>query len=123
MKGLNCARKLRLKRKTHFKKTYSPFKITSHIQNGMVIQHKTISARQPNSGARNCVKVQLKNRKFKRAYIPFCGGKSFIKPHDQVTIQSIGGGNKRAKGDLFGLNSQVIKVNGVSLKEKFLRKK
>jgi ribosomal protein S12 len=40
-----------------------------------------------------------------------------------VTIQSIGGAKGRAKGDLSGLNYKVIKVNNVSLREKFLRKK
>jgi small subunit ribosomal protein S12 len=118
----NSSRKIRLYRKTHKAKKKSPFLKINHIQNAMVVDHTQIHARQPNSGDRKVLKVQLvqsKAKKLKKVYIPYCGGKEFIKVHDVVTIQSIGGGSYRAKGDLHGLNFQVIKVNGVSLKAKF----
>jgi small subunit ribosomal protein S12 len=83
-----------------------------------------IEAKQPNSARRKCVRVQLcKHKQKKLVYVPFCGGRTFLKIHDTVTIQSIGGSSGRAKGDLYGLNYKVIKVNGTCLKQKFLRKK
>lgn len=122
----NSALKIRRYRKKHKAKKKSPFLRINHIQNAMVVEHSKISARQPNSGNRYLVKAQLvqsKTKKLRKIYIPYCGGKEFVKVHDVVTVQSIGGGSYRAKGDMHGLNLKVIKVNGVSLKEKFLGKK
>lgn len=97
----------------------------SHIQNAIVVDFWQFEARQPNSGKRQCVKVQLMQAKDKKrhlAFIPNCGCKQFIKVHDIVTVQSIGGSLYGAKGDMSQLCYKVIKVNGVSLREKFLGK-
>ena len=114
-KGINCALKL-MKIRKRYKKTYhSPFHKVPHIQNALVLQTRKIGAKQPNSGQRKCVKVQLSNQKKKLSFVPYCGGIEFIKIHDIVTIQSIGGSKCRAKGDMFGLNTKVIKVNDIPL--------
>jgi small subunit ribosomal protein S12 len=113
-------------RRKHLKIKRSPFLNQSHILNAMVVDFCTVEARQPNSAQRKCIKVQIlqsKDKRKKTVFVPGCGGIDFIKVHDIVTIQSIGGGSYRAKGDLHGLNYQVIKVNNVSLKEKLLGKK
>ena len=103
--GINCALKLRKIRKKYLKKKTSPFKKYSHIQNGMVVDVGSITARQPNSGKRNYVRVLLnQSKKKKTCYVPFCGGSSFVKVHDMVTVQSIGGSKGRAKGDMWGFN-------------------
>ena len=124
MKGLNCALKLRKNRKIYKKVKKSPFLTNSHIQDALVLETREVEARQPNSAKRKCVKVELKQSKKKKlVFVPYCGGRTFVRIHDTVTIQSIGGSRGRAKGDLWGLSYKVIKVNGVCLKEKFLRKK
>jgi len=120
----NNARKF-LKKRKKFKKIYtSPFTRTQHIQNALVLEHRTIEPKQPSSGKRKVLKVQLvKSKKTKLVYVPYCGGREFIKLHDVVTVQSIGGRKGGPMGDLSGLNMRVIKVNGTCLKQKFLGRK
>ena len=122
--GLNCALKLAKKRKTYKKIKTGPFKLRPHIANAIVLDNVDVEAKQPNSALRKCVKVEIiKTKQKKLVFVPLCGSRSFIKIHDVVTIQSMGGSKSRAKGDLTGMNYKVIKINNVSLKEKYLRKK
>ena len=122
--GSNCALKLLKNRKKYLKTKKGPFKTRPHIAKAIVLDHVEVEAKQPNSALRKCIKTEVIKTKEKRlAFIPRCGSKAFIKVHDIVTLQSMGGSKSRAKGDLTGMNYQVIKVNNVSLKQKFLRKK
>lgn len=83
---------------------------------GIVLDKKGITARQPNSGIRKCVRVQLiKNGKELTAFAPKDKAIKFIDAHDQVTIEGIGGRKGGAIGDLWGVRYKVIKVNGQSL--------
>lgn len=83
---------------------------------GIVIEKVQIEAKQPNSAMRKCCRVQLvKNGKQVTAFMPGDGAQKLIDEHDEVMIETIGGGGGKAKGDLSGVRWQVIKVNGQSL--------
>ncbi len=83
---------------------------------GIVIEKRGVTARQPNSGIRKCVRVQLiKNGKQLTALAPRDGAIQYIDEHDEVTVEGIGGRQKGAMGDLWGVKYRVIKVNNQSL--------
>ena len=85
---------------------------------GIVLEKVGIEARQPNSGIRKCVKVQLiKNGKVVTAFAPKDGAIKYIDEHDEVIIEGIGGRLGRSMGDLPGVRYKVIKVNDISLEE------
>ncbi len=84
---------------------------------GIVIEKVGLEARQPHSGLRKCVKVQLaKTGEQVIAFAPGDGALNYIEVHDEVIIAGIGGSRARSYGDIPGVRFQVIKVNGVSLK-------
>ena len=71
---------------------------------GIVLEKVGIEARQPNSGIRKCVKVQLiKNGKVVTAFAPKDGAIKYIDEHDEVIIEGIGGRLGRSMGDLPGV--------------------
>ena len=77
-----------------------------------------IEAKQPNSGIRKCVKIQLiKNGRQLSAFAPGDGAINYIDEHDEVMVEGIGGRMGRSKGDIPGVRFKVIKVNGISLDE------
>ena len=83
---------------------------------GIVIEKRGVTARQPNSGIRKCVRVQLiKNGKQLTALAPFDGAIKYIDEHDEVLVEGIGGSKHGAKGDLWGVKYKVIKVNNQCL--------
>ena len=83
---------------------------------GIVIEKRGVTARQPNSGIRKCVRVQLiKSGKQLTALAPGDGAIKYIDEHDEVLVEGIGGSKKGAKGDLWGVKYKVIKVNNQSL--------
>lgn len=83
---------------------------------GIVLDKKGITARQPNSGIRKCVRVQLiKSGKELTAFAPKDKAIKFIDAHDQVTVEGIGGRKGGPIGDLWGVRYKVVKVNGQSL--------
>lgn len=85
---------------------------------GIVVEKVGIEAKQPNSGIRKCVKIQLiKNGRQLTAFAPGDGAINFIDEHDEVVVEGIGGRMGRSKGDIPGVRYKVIKVNNVSLKE------
>jgi small subunit ribosomal protein S12 len=90
---------------------------------GIVLEKVQIEAKQPNSGLRKCVKVQLvKNGKQITAFCPRDGAVKMIDEHDEVMVECIGGKMGKTKGDLSGIRWQVIKVNDQSL-DALLKKK
>lgn len=127
-KGLMAGKKLKKRRRTsrwmsakYIKKTLNlkiksdPLK-GSHQAKGIVLEKIQVEAKQPNSGMRKAVKVQLiKNGKQITAFLPGDKATSFVAEHDEVLIECIGGKKGRAKGDLPGVRWQVIKVNDQSL--------
>ena len=85
---------------------------------GIVVEKVGVEAKQPNSGIRKCVRVQLiKNGRQVTALAPGNLAISFIDEHDEVVIEGVGGRMGRSYGDLSGVRSRVAKVNNVSLKE------
>ncbi len=85
---------------------------------GIVLEKVGIEAKQPNSGIRKAVKLQLiKNGKQLTAFAPGDGAINFIDEHDEVVIERIGGRMGGSMGDIPGVRFKVIGVNGVSLNE------
>ena len=85
---------------------------------GIVIEKRGVTAKQPNSGIRKCVRVQLiKNGRQLTALAPFDGAIKFIDEHDEVVVEGIGGAMHGPKGDLWGVKYRVIKVNNQSLEQ------
>ncbi|MFH1257160.1 MAG: 30S ribosomal protein S12 [Candidatus Diapherotrites archaeon] len=83
---------------------------------GIVIEKRGVTAKQPNSGIRKCVRVQLiKNGKQLTALAPYDGAIKFIEEHDEVVVEGIGGAQGGPKGDLWGVKYRVTHVNGQSL--------
>ena len=85
---------------------------------GIVVEKVGVEAKQPNSGIRKCVRVQLiKNGRQVTALAPGNLAISFIDEHDEVVIEGVGGRMGRSYGDLSGVRYRVAKVNNVSLRE------
>lgn len=83
---------------------------------GIVIEKRGVTAKQPNSGIRKCVRVQLtKNGKQLTALAPYDGAIKHIDEHDEVLVEGIGGAKGGPKGDLWGVKYKVTHVNGQSL--------
>ena len=90
---------------------------------GLVLSKVEIEAKQPNSGKRKCVKIQLKkNGKKLTVFCPNDGLIKKIEEHDSVLIEGIGGMKGGSFGDLPGIKYKVIKINDISTK-KILKKK
>ncbi|HEX59008.1 MAG TPA: 30S ribosomal protein S12 [Methanomicrobia archaeon] len=90
----------------------------AHMARGIVLEKVGIEAKQPCSGIRKCVRVQLiKNGKQITAFCPGDGAIKFIDEHDEVLVEGIGGRKGRSMGDIPGVRYKVIAVNDVSLKE------
>ena len=88
------------------------------IKKGIVVEKVGVEAKQPNSGIRKCVRVQLiKNGRQVTALAPGNLAISFIDEHDEVVIEGVGGRMGRSYGDLSGVRYRVAKVNNVSLRE------
>ena len=126
--GLNTAKSLKkrrnvgrwhdkwfVKRVLDLKKKADPLEGASQAR-GIVLEKRGVEARQPNSGIRKCVRVQLnKNGKQLTALAPRDHAIQFIDEHDEVIVEGLGGRKKGAKGDLWGVKYKVIKVNDQSL--------
>ncbi|MEK6835268.1 MAG: 30S ribosomal protein S12 [Nanoarchaeota archaeon] len=127
-KGLGSGRKLRVRRKKSrwqdywylrrmlkLKEKSDPLKAASQAK-AIVLEKTQREAKQPNSAMRKCVVTQLiKNGRKVTAFVPGYNAIKFINEHDEVVIESIGGKQGRAKGDIPGIRWQVIKINDQSL--------
>ncbi|RME60188.1 MAG: 30S ribosomal protein S12 [Candidatus Dadabacteria bacterium] len=86
------------------------------MASGIVIGKRMVTARQPNSGLRKCVRVQLKKNGVQiTAFAPKDSAIKYIDDHDTVVVSGIGGAKKGPKGDLWGVRYKVEKVNKISL--------
>ncbi len=126
--GLNAGNKLSKRRavslwknKYYVRKTLNlkvksdPLEGSSQAK-GLVLEKLQVEAKQPNSGMRKSVRVQLiKNGKQVSAFLPGDGATKLVDEHDEVIIECIGGPMGKSKGDLPGIRWQVIKVNDQSL--------
>lgn len=128
--GINAGKKLRkrrhkfrwndkafVRRVLELKKRSDPLEGASQAR-GIVLEKTQLEAKQPNSGMRKCVKVQLiKNGRQVTAFCPGDGATKLIDEHDEVVVECIGGNMGRSKGDIPGVRWQVMKVNDQSLKD------
>ena len=126
--GLGAGKKLKKRRKVslwkkpsyvrrvlNLKEKSDPLR-GSYQAKGIVLEKRQLEAKQPNSGMRKCVLVQLvKNGKQITAFAPREGAIKKIDEHDEVIIECIGGTRGRSKGDMPGVRWQVVKVNDQSL--------
>jgi small subunit ribosomal protein S12 len=97
------------------KQKYDPVG-TVPMANALVLQKFAVQQKQPHSGQIKCVRVQLiKNGKTVGAYVPGDGTINFIEPHDEVTIQGLGGSQRGQMGCIPGMKYRVISINGVDL--------
>lgn len=127
-KGLYAALKL-IKKRKHFRRFRKAMKSKLYDDRlradplegapqarGIVLEKVGIEAKQPNSGIRKCVRVQLiKNGKQITVFAPRDKAIQQIDEHDEVIVEGIGGAMGRAKGDIPGVRWAVVQVNGVSL--------
>ncbi len=127
-KGINAGKKLTQRRATfrwnsqkyvrrvlELKKKSDPLAGAAQGK-GIVLEKIQLEAKQPNSGMRRCVRVQLmKNGRQVTAFCPRDGASKMIDEHDEVVIECIGGNKGRSKGDIPGVRWSVIKVNDQSL--------
>ncbi|MBE0519377.1 MAG: 30S ribosomal protein S12 [Thermoplasmata archaeon] len=105
------------RRKLHLKEKSDPLEGSAQAK-GVVLEKVGIEAKQPNSGIRKCVKIQLiKNGRQITAFAVGDGAINFIDEHDEVLVEGIGGRMGRSYGDIPGVRFKVIKVNNVSLNE------
>ena len=105
------------RRVLQLKKKSDPLEGASQAK-GIVIEKIGIEAKQPNSGIRKCVKVQLiKNGRQITAFATGDGAINYIDEHDEVMVEGIGGRMGRSKGDIPGVRYKVIKANDISLRE------
>jgi len=96
---------------------FAQFKWTSDYKN-LYNEKVAVEAKQPNSGLRKCIKVQLiKNGRQITAFAVGDGAINFIDEHDEVLVEGIGGRMGRSYGDIPGVRFKVIQVNNVSLDE------
>lgn len=99
------------KKMLHLKEKSDPLEGASQAK-GIVLEKVQFEAKQPNSAMRKCARIQLiKNNRQITAFIPGNLAQKFIDEHDEVMIESIGGKQGRAKGDIPCVRYQVIKVN------------
>ncbi len=91
---------------------------------GIALEKVGVEAKQPNSGIRKCIRLQLiKNGKQITAFCPMDGAINFIDEHDEVIVERIGGRMGGAMGDIPGVRWKVIAVNNVDLRQMVLGKK
>ncbi|MFH1424820.1 MAG: 30S ribosomal protein S12 [archaeon] len=135
-KGLFTARKLEERRKTFrwhdmdYKRRALKLNIKSSplggapMARGIVLEKVGLEAKQPNSGIRKCVRVQLiKSGRMVTAFAPGNNAISFIDEHDEVEIAGIGGPRGKSMGDIPGVRFKVTKVKGTSLNQMVRGKK
>src|SRR4030043_336591 len=115
-RGLNAGNKLKQRRKKfRWKDPYYKRRVLNLKQRsdplggasqakGIVLEKTQLEAKQPHSGMRKCVRVQLvKTGRQVTAFCPGDGATKMIDEHDEVMIECIGGNKGRAKGDIPGV--------------------
>ncbi|MCX8158588.1 MAG: 30S ribosomal protein S12 [Candidatus Diapherotrites archaeon] len=103
------------KRMLKSKEEYDPLEGAPQAR-GIVLEKRTVEAKQPNSALRKCVRVQLiKNGKQLTALAPKDGAIKFIDEHDEVIVSGIGGAQGGPYGDLWGVKYKVTHVNNQPL--------
>ncbi len=82
----------------------------------IVLQKVALEAKQPNSGLRKCVRVQIiKNGIQVTAFAPGDKAINYIDEHDEVTIEPLRSSKRGTLGDIPGVRYKVVEVNGIPL--------
>ncbi len=103
----------RKKLKLHEK--YDPLKGSPRAK-AIVLQKVELEAKQPNSGKRKCVRVQIiKNGTQVTAFAPGDGAINMIDEHDTVTIEPLRSSKRGTLGDIPGVRYKVVEVNDIPL--------
>jgi small subunit ribosomal protein S12 len=103
--------------KLGLKRKYDPLQGAPQAR-GIVLQKIALEAKQPNSGLRKCVRVQLiKNGKQVTAFPPRDGAINFIDEHDEVVVEKLRPSRRGTLGDMPAVRWKVIKVSGISLQQ------
>lgn len=116
-------KQFKFSKKDFYKRYFDLYKKTDPLEGspqgkGIVLKKVEIEIKQPHSGLRKCVKVQLtKNGRVVTAHVPGWQAIEHIDEHDTVLVERAGGGQRGAYGDIPGVKFKVIKVNDVSLEE------
>ena len=124
--GIRAGRKLKNKRRLNLwadkqwklshqtAKWRKPFQGASHAS-GIIVEKIGVETKQPNSGIRKCVRVQLKkNNKRITCFVPRDGGMSFCDENDEVLVKGFGRSG-HSVGDLPGVRFLISKVAGCGL--------
>ncbi len=104
-------------KRKHFKlkQKYDPVGTVPRAK-AIVLTKFAVQQKQPHSGQIKCVRVQLiKNGKIVGAFVPGDGSINFIEPHDEVTIQGLGGSQRGQMGCIPGMKYRVVGLNGLDL--------
>lgn len=120
MAGINSTRKL-IKDTKKFKKPktkrYSAKASGAPSFRAIVTKKTFVEAKQPSSGNRKVIKVQiLKNGKPAIVYVPGDGAIDLIQENDEVLVQGIRGPKGKTMGDIPVSTFKVISVNNMSLR-------
>jgi len=103
------------RKKLNLKKKHDPLGGAPQAS-GIVLQKVALEAKQPNSGLRKCVRVQLiKSGKQITAFAPGDKAINFIDEHDEVIVEKLRPSKRGTLGDLPSVRWKVIKVNGIPL--------
>ncbi len=129
-RGLFAARKLikrrkkfRFAKKNSYQMAMKTYKKNDPLRGcpqgrGIVLEKVQVEVKQPHSGLRKCVKVQLaKSGETVTAHLPGEGAMKFVDEHNEVLISRVGGPQRGSAGDMPGVKFKVLKVVGTSLKE------
>ncbi len=82
----------------------------------IVLQKVQLEAKQPNSGLRKCVRVQIiKSGTQVTAFAPGDKAINYIDEHDEVTIEPLRSSKRGTLGDIPGVRFKVVEVNGIPL--------
>ncbi len=116
-KKFRFAKKGEYSRRTKSYVKFDPFE-GAPLARGIVLEKREVEVKQPHSGLRKCVRVQLiKNGRAVTAHIPMVEARKFINEHDEVLLERAGAPQRGALGDMPGVKFRVVKVAGISLKE------
>ncbi len=105
------------RKKLRLKEKYDPLEGAPRAR-AIVLQKVALEAKQPNSGLRKCVRVQIiKNGVQVTAFAPGDGAINFIDEHDTVTIEPLRSSKRGTLGDIPGVRYKVVEVNGIPLED------
>ncbi len=103
------------RKKLKLKEKFDPLEGAPRAR-AIVLQKVALEAKQPNSGLRKCVRVQIiKNGIQVTAFAPGDKAINYIDEHDTVLIEPLRSSKRGTLGDIPGVRFKVVAVNGIPL--------